>query len=62
MVNSVDGSKSSAPINPAPAKTDLSASLAKNFVNSIISAAKGLTGGGGFKLTIAATGGHNNKV
>jgi hypothetical protein len=34
--------------------------MAKNFVKSIVSASKGLTGGGGFKLTIAATGAHKS--
>jgi hypothetical protein len=62
MVSSVDGPNKSGPINPAPAHTDFSASLAKNFINSIISAAKNLTGGGGFKLQIAAPGRVNNKA
>jgi hypothetical protein len=60
MVKSVGGSTGSAPINPASNHTDLHASMAKNFVKSIVSASKGLTGGGGFKLTIAATGAHKS--
>jgi hypothetical protein len=62
MVRPVNGSGNSAPINPAPAaKIDTHASLAKNFTNSIINSAKSLSGGGGFKLTIAATGGKVSK-
>jgi len=51
----VEGSGNSAPINPAPSsKVDLSASIAKNFTQSIINSAKNLSSGGGFHLTIAA--------
>lgn len=57
MVRSVEGNSKSAPINPAPAaKIDTKASIGRNFTNSIIAAAKALSGGGGFKLTIAPTG------
>jgi len=62
MVRSVNGSNNSAPIKAAPARVDLSASLAKNFTKGIISAAKNLAGGGGAKLQIAAVGRHSSKA
>lgn len=58
----VNGSSNSAPINPTPSKVDLKASIAKNFTKSIINSAKALSGGGGFKMTIAAPGRHSSKA
>jgi len=63
MVKSVDGGGKAAPISSAPApKTNLKASIGKNFTNSIINLAKAVAGGGGFRLTIAATGKCSNKA